>query len=454
MAIVIRGSRVLLPESDGLQPATIIVDPNSGKIIQVHRQLLPDNSLPAHLRLIDAGENVILPGLVDAHVHLNEPGRTNWEGFYSGTKAAASGGVTTVVDMPLNSIPPTVSVADLIVKRASAQGQCFTDVGFWGGVIPGNQGHLKPLVDAGVKGFKCFLIESGVEEFPCVNESDLDGAMSALEGQPTTLLFHAELDYHSHSEPPASDPSSYSTFLHSRPDAFETDAISLITRLQAKYPDLPCHIVHLSSSKALPLIRSAKAAGLKLSVETCFHYLCLSAEAIPHGQTVSKCCPPIREASNRELLWDALKDGTIDFVVSDHSPCVKELKKIEEGDIMSAWGGISTLGLGLSLLWTEGSKRGVSLSQIIDWTSVKTARHAGLCDQKGKLQTGYDADFIIWNPDAEFTVTKDSLNFKNKISPYVGFQLRGRVEKTFLRGNLIYDSINGFEGVKLLGNLL
>ncbi|KAJ3899681.1 allantoinase [Lentinula edodes] len=452
--IICRGSQVLLPDSDSLQPATIIIEGDSGKIVEVHRRLLSDELLPSHVQLIDAGPNVILPGLVDAHVHLNEPGRTDWEGFYTGTKAAASGGVTTVVDMPLNSIPPTVSVGNLSVKRASAHGQCFTDVAFWGGVIPGNQSHLKALVEAGVKGFKCFLIESGVDEFPCVDEEDLNEAMSSLQNEPTTLLFHAELDNTPPSKNEESDPTSYSTFLHSRPDAFEINAISLITRLQTKYPNLPCHIVHLSSSKALPLIRDAKAAGLKLSVETCFHYLCLSAENIPRGQTIAKCCPPIREARNRELLWDALKDGTIDFVVSDHSPCTTELKKIDEGDVMGAWGGISTLGLGLSLLWTEGSQRGISLAQIIDWTSVKTAKHAGLSERKGKLQTGYDADLVIWDPDAEFAVTQESLNFKNKVSPYVGLKLRGRVEKTFIRGSIVYDRISGFDGLNPSGELL
>ncbi|KAJ3762396.1 allantoinase [Lentinula raphanica] len=452
--IICRGSQVLLPSSSSLQPATIIIEADSGKIVEVHPRILSEDSLPPHVHLIDGGPNVILPGLVDAHVHLNEPGRTDWEGFCTGTKAAASGGVTTVVDMPLNSIPPTVTVENLSVKRAAAQGQCFTDVAFWGGVIPGNQADLKPLVDAGVKGFKCFLIESGVDEFPCVDEKDLNESMEVLQDQPTTLLFHAELDNHTAPVDDPSDPKSYSTFLSSRPDTFEVDAISLITQLQHKHPNLPCHIVHLSSSKALPLIRDARKAGLKLSVETCFHYLCLSAEDIPHGKTTAKCCPPIREASNRELLWDALKDGTIDIVVSDHSPCVQALKKIDEGDIMGAWGGISTLGLGLSLLWTEGSRRGISLAQIIDWTSVKTAKHAGLEERKGKLQTGYDADFIIWNPDAKFTVAEESLQFKNKISPYVGLELRGRVEKTFLRGSLVYDGSRGVEGIEPEGMLL
>lgn len=340
--------------------------------------------------------------------------------------------------MPLNSIPPTVSVPDLEMKRQAACGAGFTtDVGFWGGVIPGNTGHLKALVDAGVKGFKCFLIDSGVQEFPCVSESDLREAMHVLETLPTVLQFHAELDTCSvnHDLPPTS----YSTFLKSRPEKMETDAIALITKLQAEFPALRCHIVHLSAASALPLIKAARSSGLKLTVETCFHYLCLSAEQIPSGHPEFKCCPPIRDQANRDLLWAALKDGTIDFIVSDHSPCTLELKKLDVGDFMGAWGGISTLGLGLSLLWTEASGRGVTIADIIEWTSVRPAQHVGLGHLKGKLETGFDGDFIIFDPDAEFEVTKEMLKFKNKLSPYEGLKLRGRVEKTFLRGSLIYD---------------
>jgi len=310
-------------------------------------------------------------------------------------------------------------------------------------VIPGNEVHLKPLVDAGVKGFKCFLIDSGVEEFPCVSEAEAQAAMETLQDLPTVLLFHAEFD--SSTPQPTQPSTSYNAFLESRPQKLETDAIALITKLQRLYPSLRCHIVHLSAASALPLIRAAKSSGFKLTVETCFHYLCLSADDIPSAHPEFKCCPPIREGDNRELLWEALLDGTIDCIVSDHSPCIAELKKMDEGDIMGAWGGISTLGLGLSLLWTEGSKRGISLAQILEWTSMKTAEHASVDDRKGQLKVGFDGDFVIWDPNVEFTVTKEALQFKNKLSPYVGMKLRGQVKQTYVRGSLVYDHDAGFE---------
>ncbi|KAJ7132745.1 allantoinase [Mycena crocata] len=445
MATIVTGRRVHLPGSPEPRPATITIDA-SGKITCVQDGWRTRDTNSDHAKWVDAEDNVVIPGLVDAHVHLNEPGRTDWEGFWTGTRAAAAGGVTCVVDMPLNSIPPTSTVANLALKRAAASGQCFTDVAFWGGVLPGNRAQLKPLVDAGVKGFKCFLIESGVEEFPCVSEADAQAAMEILQHSSTVLLFHAELDSSPVDAPHPDLPSTvYSTFLDSRPQKLETDAISLITKLQRLYPSLRCHIVHLSAASALPLIRAAKSSGLNLTVETCFHYLCLSADDIPSGHPEFKCCPPIRENTNRELLWEALLDGSIDCVVSDHSPCVTELKKIDEGDIMGAWGGISTLGLGLSLLWTEGSKRGVTLAQILQWTSAKTAEHASLDEFKGQLKVGFDGDFVIWNPFVEFTVKKELLQFKNKLSPYEGLTLRGRVEQTFVRGSLVYDRNTGFQ---------
>ncbi|OSD02548.1 allantoinase [Trametes coccinea BRFM310] len=451
------GRNVVL--SDGQpRPATVIVDVSTGKIVDILNGISSRSSFAEvdDADWIDAGDKYILPGIVDAHVHLNEPGRTDWEGFWTGTRAAASGGVTAVVDMPLNSIPPTTTVANLDDKRRAARGQCWSDVAFWGGVIPGNQSHLKPLVGAGVKGFKCFLIESGVDEFPCVNESDLRAAMTELQDTSTVLCFHAELQRStdaSTTEP--SDPTLYSTFLASRPQQLEVDAIELITRLHKEFPSLRLHIVHLSAADALPLIRAAKASGLPLTVETCFHYLTLSAQHIPHGRPEFKCCPPIREDSNREALWEALLDGTIDCVVSDHSPCVASLKKIEEGDIMSAWGGISTLGLGLNLLWTEARKRNVGIDRVVDWLCVQTAKHAGLADRKGQLKVGYDADLVVWDPDAQTKVTKELLNFKNKLTPYEGLLLNGKVEKTFLRGRLIYSGPEqGFEGLEPTGILL
>ncbi|TFK46625.1 allantoinase [Heliocybe sulcata] len=455
---VFTGQNVLLPGHDAPVPATIEIDKSTGKITEVK----PGTAGRASYSplgdgdFIDAGSKLIIPGLVDAHVHLNEPGRTDWEGFYTGTRAAASGGVTTLVDMPLNSIPPTTTVANLEVKRNAAKGQCWTDVAFWGGVIPGNEDDLTPLVEAGVKGFKCFLIESGVEaslEFPCVAEGDVVKAMNKLQGLPTVLQFHAELG-DPPSAPSSCNPRAYTTYLSTRPPALELSAIELITSLQSLHPSPRCHIVHLSAASALPLVRAAKAKGLNLTVETCFHYLCLAAESVGEGHVEFKCCPPIREEANREALWAALKDGTIDMVVSDHSPCVAELKKPQEGDLLGAWGGVSTLGLGLSALWTEGRKRGVSAAQVVRWMSKRTAAHAGLADRKGAIRVGHDADLVIWDPEAEFTVTKESLNFKNKMSPYEGMKMTGRVERTYLRGQLVYDYRAKFEGVEPAGVLL
>ncbi|KAH7888681.1 hypothetical protein F5I97DRAFT_736463 [Phlebopus sp. FC_14] len=468
---------VLLPESDDPRPATITVDVESGKITAIDLQYVGGDAdqvdgSGSSFQLLDVGANTLLPGLVDAHVHLNEPGRTEWEGFWTGTRAAVSGGITTVVDMPLNSIPPTTTLKNLEIKRSTANGQCWADVAFWGGVIPGNQEHLKPMVAAGVKGFKCFLIESGVEvrsynlfwllltrrkEFPCVSEHDLLGHIEELCDEPTVLLFHAELEDSSaatHTDQ-ALNRTYYQTFLSSRPEDLEVHAIALITRLQEAYRDLRCHIVHLSAASALPIIIAAKARGLKLTVETCFHYLCLSADGIPNGRPEFKCCPPIRDESNRRLLWQALMDGAIDCVVSDHSPCVAELKKLEEGDVVGAWGGINSLGLGLSLLWTEGAKRGAKLGQVIRWMSQKTAEHVGLTAIKGSLAVGLDADLVIWDPEAEFKVSKEQFYFKNKLSAYDGLTLKGVVQQTFLRGRLVYDrSLNGFDGLHPIGKLL
>ncbi|KAG2138008.1 hypothetical protein DEU56DRAFT_945809 [Suillus clintonianus] len=443
MAIV-TSRNALLPGSNELQPATITVNIGTGKITDI-QTVYAERSPGGETTFIDAGEKFVLPGLVDAHVHLNEPGRTDWEGFWTGTRAAVAGGITTVVDMPLNSIPPATTLQNLEIKRQTAQGQSWADA------------DLKPLVAAGVKGFKCFLIESGVEEFPCVSEHDPHAHMQELLDQSTVLLFHAELEGDSCSvqNNEEHDPTAYQTFLSSCPQELEVNAISLITRLQERYNSLRCHIVHLSASSALPIIRAARSRKLNLTVETCFHYLCLSADSVPRGRPEFKCCPPIRSESNRDALWEALIDGTIDCVVSEHSPWVAELKKFEEGNIMTAWGGINSLGFGLSLLWTEGRRRGVSLGQIIRWTSEETVKHAGLSSSKGQLSVGYDGDLVIWDPAAEFKVSKEHFHFNNKFSSYEGMVLNGVVQQTILRGRMAYDRTqNGFDSLTPIGKLL
>ncbi|KAF9531665.1 hypothetical protein CPB83DRAFT_848537 [Crepidotus variabilis] len=452
--LVCTGSKVLLPDTLTPVPATIVIDQNTGKIIEIRKTHLNRDQYSnesASIKWIEAGNYVVLPGLVDAHVHLNEPGRTDWEGFWTGTRAAASGGITALVDMPLNSLPPTTTVPNLQEKRDAARGQCHTDVAFWGGVIPGNQEHLKPLIQAGVRGFKCFLIESGVDEFPFVTEAELENAMKELDEISGVLLFHAELDddFDRLDKP---DPTEYATFLASRPQQLETKAISLVIKLQKRFPNVRCHIVHLSAASALPSIKEAQAAGLPLTVETCFHYLTLAAEEIPDGHPEFKCCPPVRETSNRDKLWEALREGVINCVVSDHSPCIAKLKHLDDGDIMKAWGGISTLGFGLSLLWTEGKKRGFSIGEVVDLTSKNAAEHAGLSTQKGQLKIGFDGDFVLWDEEAVYEITKDVLQYKNKISPYEGKRLSGRVEETYLRGNRIYSRSAGFESP--MGKLL
>lgn len=344
------------------------------------------------------------------HVHLNQPGRTQWEGFATGTTAAVHGGVTTLVDMPLNSIPPTTTVKNLEEKRAAAvDAGLHCDVAFWGGIIPGNADDLVPLLKAGVRGFKCFLIESGVDEFPCVNERDLDLACKALEkydGPAPLVMFHAELDEHPHAhQESTTDPASYVTFLESRPESLETAALSLILRLCARYPSLRFHIVHLSAGSALPKLREARANGIRnLTVETCFHYLTLSSEEIPDNATQYKCCPPIRTEANRQLLLQAVLDGEIDYIVSDHSPCTPELKK---GDFMSAWGGVSGLGMGLPLLWTEEKIRALGLIKVVDLLCGRQAKQVNLT-QKGAIEAGKDADFAVFDPEKAVQVTKVS----------------------------------------------
>jgi allantoinase len=383
-------------------------------------------------RVVELGDDVILlPGLVDSHVHVNEPGRTEWEGFATATRAAAGGGVTTIIDMPLNSIPATVDVAALEIKRNSAEGQCFVDVGFWGGAVPGNLGQLRGLHDAGVFGFKCFLVDSGVDEFPPLHPAELDRYMSTLRGFDGLLIVHAE-DSSAIDHAPSAHGPRYLDFLSSRPRAAENLAIARVVQA-ARGTGARGHILHLSSGDALPMIAGARREGVRITAETCPHYLMLTAEEIPDGATQFKCCPPVREASNRELLWRGLQDGTIGCVVSDHSPCTAQLKRLDIGDFRLAWGGISSLEIGLPVVWTQARRRGFALTDVVRWMAERPARLVGL-RRKGRIGVGHDADFCVFAPDEAFAVDPKRLHHKHPITPYAGRQLLGVVLSTWLRG--------------------
>jgi allantoinase len=383
-----------------------------------------------------------MPGLVDTHVHVNEPGRTDWEGFETATRAAAAGGVTTIVDMPLNSIPATTSLEALDAKLRAAEGKLTVDAGFWGGVVPGSTSELANLWEAGVVGFKCFLIHSGVDDFPNVTEGDLREAMPELARLGALLIVHAEVpgpvEAAGCDSAVGDSAQEYRTFLNSRPRSAENQAVELVIRL-SRETGCRVHIVHHSSADALPLIRQAKSFGLPLTAETCPHYLHFAAEEIRDGATEFKCCPPIRERENQEKLWEALRDETIDFVVSDHSPCPPEMKLPTEGDFMKAWGGISSLQLRLPVMWTEASARGFSVEHLVEWLCAAPARQVSLGHLKGEIKPGSDADIVIWNPDLEFRVTPDVIYHRHKVTPYTGEYFRGVVEKTFLRGQMVYD---------------
>jgi allantoinase len=435
--LVIRGRRVVL--ADSIAPASIHVW--QGRITAV----AAFDEIPSDCKLVEAGkDSVVMPGLVDTHVHVNEPGRTEWEGFAAATRAAAAGGVTTIVDMPLNSIPATTTAEALKAKLAATRGKLSVDVGFWGGVVPGNTDELSKLWDAGVVGFKCFLIHSGVDEFPNVSESDLRRAMPELARLGATLIVHAELPGPIDSACCATETATgansraYETFLHSRPREAENQAVELMIRL-SRETGCRLHVVHHSSADALRILREAKASGVPLTVETCPHYLHFAAEDIPDGATEFKCCPPIRERDNREQLWNALGDGTIDMVVSDHSPCPPDLKLREQGDFMKAWGGISSLQLRLPVMWTEAAARGFGIEQLGEWLCAAPARQVGLDQRKGSIRPGLDADVLIWNPEREFTVEPEMIHHRHKLTPYAGEVCRGVVEKTFLRGEIVYD---------------
>jgi allantoinase len=376
-------------------------------------------------------DEVLLPGLVDTHVHVNEPGRTEWEGFASATRAAAAGGITTIVDMPLNSVPPTVDLAALETKRKAAEGQVHVDVGFWGGAVPGNLGELRGLHDAGVFGFKCFLLHSGVDEFPHLRADELDRYLEVLAGFPALLVVHAE-DSQAVARAPSAHGERYADFLRSRPRGVENVAVAQLIEL-ARWTGARVHVLHLSSSDALAMLRSARRDGVRVSVETCPHYLTFDAETIADGATQFKCCPPIREAENRELLWRGLAEGVIDLVVSDHSPCAPELKRFDIGDFGVAWGGISSLQLSLPATWTAARARGHRLTDVVRWMAEAPAELAGL-HAKGRIALGADADFCVFAPDQAFVVDPARLHHRHPITPYAGRPLAGVVRSTWLRG--------------------
>ncbi len=402
----------------------------------------------------DVGELVLMPGLVDSHVHINEPGRTEWEGFETATKAAAAGGITTLVDMPLNSSPVTTSVDAFNKKLSAARGKLWVDCGFYGGVIPGNTNDLQPLADAGVLGFKAFLIHSGIDDFPNATERDLRAAMPIIAKSGLPLLVHAELAT-SNPQPRSSNPRSYTEYLASRPRQWEHDAIEMMIRLCREY-GCRTHIVHLSSADEVAMVQKARAGGLPLTVETCPHYLYFAAEEIPDGDTRFKCAPPVRENENRERLWRALEDGVVDCIVSDHSPSTPALKLLNDGDFQKAWGGIASLQFGLSIIWTEARKRGFTLSDVSSWMCRNPARLVGLDRKKGSIAVGCDADFVIWNPEAEFRVEPSLIHHRHKITPYEERTLFGKVVKTYVRGKKIYEMGNFLgppAGTTLLSNV-
>jgi allantoinase len=413
--LAVRSSRVLVEGE--VQPATVVIE--GGLIADVTTDSPPT-------ALDDLGDLVLMPGLIDTHVHVNEPGRTEWEGFATATAAAAAGGVSAIIDMPLNSIPPTTTPSALEAKRAAADGKCAVDVGFWGGIVPGNLSEVAPLADRGVFGYKAFLVDSGVPEFPSIDLGDLEASLEAAAGVGLPLLVHAEAPGPIAAAPAAGD--DYASYLASRPAAAEVEAIEALIGALRRAGGR-AHVLHLSAADALPMIAAARAEGLAITVETCPHYLCLTAEEIDDDAYVFKCAPPIRETANRELLWQGVLDGTVDMIVSDHSPCPGDLK---QGGFAAAWGGIASLELRLPAVWTEARSRGADLAQLAEWLCAAPARLAGI--DSGVIEPGKRADLVAWDPDATFVVDAAGLHQRHKASPYDGAKLSGIVHRTYVRG--------------------
>ncbi len=432
MPRAIRSKRAVTPE--GIRPAKIVFE--NGRITGVESPEVQLGSMP----VIDVQDLYILPGLIDTHLHVNEPGRTEWEGFETASRAAAAGGFTCLVDMPLNCVPATIDVHALEAKREAAGRSSIVDYAFWGGSICGNSAGLQTLSQAGVKGFKSFLVDSGVPEFAFVDEQELRRAMPVIAQTGLPLLVHAE-------DPAViaranagltGDPREYATYLQSRPPKAEVAAINRMILLCREYR-CHVHIVHLSAAAAVPLLRRARAEGLPITVETCPHYLYFAVSQIATGDTQFKCAPPIREEANRECLWAALREGVIDLIATDHSPCPPAMKHLEDGDFLKAWGGIASLSLALPVIWTAASRRGFTMTDIVRWMGEKTSALAGLSAHKGRIAVGSDADFVVFDPDTSFVVEIPDLHFRHAVTPYLGERLQGRVTMTFVRGVRVFD---------------
>lgn len=442
--LAIRSKRILTPE--GMLDGTILI--SEGKIVR----LIKGDSTDTALAYLNAGENVVMPGLIDPHVHINEPGRTEWEGFDTATKAAAAGGITTIIDMPLNSSPVTTTLHNLQLKINAAESKIHVNSGFWGGVIPANLNKLDELLKGGVFGLKAFLTHSGIDEFPETAPADLKNVLLKLKEYGLPLLVHCELsEDHEGTKQLIANPESYAAYLQSRPKSWENKAIEAMIQL-CRETGAHVHIVHLSSAEALPMIEQARKEGLSLTVETAPHYLFFSAEEIENKNTLLKCAPPIREKKNNDQLWKGLKAGLIDFVATDHSPAPPEIKELESGNLEKAWGGIAGLQFSLPVTWTAGLKHGVTLNDICKWMCENPARFIGLAGRKGKINAGYDADLVIWDPEKEIVLQEKDIFHRHKSTPYSGIPLKGEVQQTILNGEVIY---NGREIIKLnKGNVL
>ena len=441
MVHALRSRRVITPHGEA--DAAVLID--GEHIVAVK----PVSEVASDIRVEDLGTLALLPGLIDAHTHINEPGRTDWEGFATATRAAAAGGFTTLVDMPLNCLPETTNVEALELKREAARGQCLVDYALWGGCVDGNQAELEPLALAGVPGFKSFLIYPGCDGFTAIDRANLELALPHIARTGLPLLVHAELEPSINAafaqlEASGADWRKYATYLASRPDQSELEAIEMLIELCRTYR-FKLHIVHLSTAQALPMIAAAKREGLPITAEACPHHLHCVAEEIPDGATLFKCTPPIRSRANRELLWKALADGTLDLIATDHSPCPPDMKRLtatqpgeEGGRFDQAWGGIASLSTAISVIWTEAQAHGYTLAQMAEWTSAAPARLAGIATEVGSIEPGKHANLVAFDADASFTVTPDILHYRHKISPYMGQTLRGVVRSTWLRGERVF----------------